>query len=99
VRHAHAIFNCSILSADLSQLRRDLKIEKSKFRIRNKGEKLNIVNAMMEDDDGIVEIEDKILELEAKVGVLSAIAAGYESLRNAASREISRRLSERAAVD
>jgi len=74
-------------------------MEKAKFRMKNKDEKLNVVNAMMEDDETIAEFEDKLLEVEMKIGVLQAVAQGYESLRNAASREISRRLGERAQID
>lgn len=99
VRHAHAIFNAAKLSADAAQLKRDMRLEKAKFRLRNKGEKVNVVNSMMEEDDTIVEIEDRLTEVEMKVDLIVAIAAGYEDLRNAASREMTRRLSERAATD
>src|SRR5215831_5383815 len=74
VRHAHAIFNVAKLAADEASLRRDLRMEKAKFRMRNKDEKLNVVNAMMEDEESIAEIEDKILEVQAKVVVLTAVA-------------------------
>jgi hypothetical protein len=67
--------------------------------MRNKDEKLNIVNAMMEDDREILGVMDKILEVEANLGILNAVATGYEDLRNAASREIARRMGERAATD
>lgn len=99
VRHAHAIFNVAKLAADEAALKRDLRMEKAKFRMRHKDEKLNVVNAMMEDEESIAEIEDKILEVQAKVVVLTAVAQGYEDLRNAASREMSRRIGERAQVD
>lgn len=99
VRHSHAIFNIAKLASDQAQLRRDLRLEKAKFRMRFRDEKLNVVNAMMEDEEGIAEIEDKILEVEAKIGVLTAVAGGYEDLRNAASREMTRRLGERAQID
>lgn len=99
VRHAHAIFNAAKLSADAAQLKRDMRLEKAKFRLRNKGEKVNVVNSMMEEDDTIVAIEDRLTEVEMKVDLIVAIAAGYEDLRNAASREMTRRLGERAATD
>jgi hypothetical protein len=99
VRHAHAIFNAAKLSADVAQLKRDLRLEKAKFRLRNKGEKVNVINSMMEEDDTIVEIEDALTAVEMKVDLIGAVAAGYEDLRNAASREMTRRLGERAAVD
>lgn len=99
VRHAHALFNIAKLATDEAHLKRDLRMAKAKFRLKNKGEKLNIVNAMMEDDEDISEIEDKLIEVAMKVGVLSAVAQGYEDLRNAASREMSRRIGERAQID
>jgi len=74
-------------------------MEKAQFRMRHKEEKVNVVQAMMEDDDGIVEIEEKLLEVETQQGILDAVASGYADLRDAASREITRRMSERAAVD
>lgn len=99
VRHAHAIFNVAKLATDEGHLKRDLRMAKAKFRMRNRGEKLNIVNAMMEDDEEISEFEDKLLEVAMKIGVLTAVAQGYEDLRNAASREMSRRIGERAQID
>lgn len=99
VRHAHAIFNVAKLASEAAQLKRDLKMVKAKFRMKHKGEKLNIVNAMMEGDPEITEFEDRIMEVEAKVGVLTAVSQGYETLRNAASREMSRRIGERAQID
>lgn len=99
VRHAHAIFNVAKLATDEAHLKRDLRMTKAKFRMKNKGEKLNVVNAMMEDDKEISEFIDKLLEVEMKVAVLTAVAQGYEDLRNAASREMSRRIGERAQID
>lgn len=99
VRHAHAIFNAAKLAADEAALKRDLRLVKAKFRLHHKGEKMNIVNAMMEEDETIIEIEERLSEVEAKVGILTAVAQGYEDLRNAASREMSRRIGERAQID
>lgn len=99
MRHAHAIFNVAKLATDEAHLKRDLRMVKAKFRLKHKGEKLNIVNAMMEDDEEISKIEDKLLEVAMKMGVLTAVAQGYEDLRNAASREMTRRIGERAQID
>src|SRR6516165_253573 len=99
VRHAHAIFNAAKVADDVAILKRELRMEKAKFRMRHKDEPLNVVQAMMEDDDEIVEIESKLLEVETHKGMLDAVAQGYADLRDAASREITRRLGERAAVD
>lgn len=99
MRHAHAIFNAAKLAADEAALKRDLRLAKAKFRLRHKGEKLNVINAMMEEDENIVDLEEKFSEVEAKVKLLDAIAEGYEDIRNASSREITRRIGERAATD
>lgn len=99
VRHAHAIFNAAKLTSDAATLKRELRMERAKFRVRYKDEKVNVVQAMMEMDDEITELEGKLLEVEAKEGLLSAVAQGYADLRDAASREITRRMQERAAVD
>jgi hypothetical protein len=99
VRHAHAIFAAAKVGSDVAAIKRELRMEKAKFRLRHKPEKVNVVQAMMEDDETITELEDKLLEVEAKEGILSAIAQGYADLRDAASREITRRKDERAAID
>lgn len=99
VRHAHVIFQTAKLAADAAAVKRDLRLEKAKFRLHSRGEKLNVVNALMEEDEVIAELENKLTEVEAKVGILSAVAEGYEDLRNAASREMTRRIGERAATD
>jgi hypothetical protein len=99
VRHAHAIFNAAKVADDVATLKRELRMEKAKFRMRYKEEKVNVVQAMMEDDDGIVELEDKLLEVETREGVLDAVSQGYADLRDAASREITRRMGERASID
>ena len=72
---------------------------KQKFRLRHKKEKVNVVAAMMDRDDTISELEEALQEVEAKKDILDAVAAGYADIRDAASREITRRSSERAAVD
>lgn len=96
MRHAHAIFNVAKLATDAAAIKRDLRLEKAKFRLHNKKEKVNIVNAMMEEDETISELEDRLQEVETKAALVSAIAEGYEDIRNAASREMTRRLGERA---
>ena len=99
VRHAHAIFAAAKLSADAASLKRELRLEKAKFRLHHKKEKVNVVAAMMDEDEEISALEEKLQEVEAKEDLLNAVAAGYADLRDAASREITRRMAERAAVD
>ncbi len=101
VRHAHAIYAASKLGADSAAIKRELRLEKAKFRLkkRHRAEKVNVVTAMMEQDTTISELEDTLQEVEARCDLLDAIAQGYADIRDAASREITRRMGERAAVD
>src|SRR5262245_6620972 len=99
VRHAHAVFNAAIMESDILRLRREVKSEQAKFRVRDRGSPNNDVEAMMEDDAEIATLLGKISEIEIKLTVLEAVVKTYEGIRNAASREISRRSGERAAID
>lgn len=99
VRHAHAIFAAAKVGADAAMLKRELRFSKSKFRLRHKKLAVNIVTAMMEEDDEIVALETKLAEVEAEEELLSSLAQGYAGIRDAASREITRRTAERASVD
>lgn len=98
VRHAYAIFKTAEASTKLVHLKRDLRIAQARFRVQNSDEKKNIVDAMMEEDDHIAHLLNRISVMEARVQLLDAVTHGYEDLRNAASREISRRIGEKAAV-
>jgi hypothetical protein len=98
VRHAHAIFHVALAGTRLVTLRRNLRIAQAKFRLANKGEMKNIVDAMMEEDEDISKMLDRISVQEANVKMIESIAQGYADLRDAASREVTRRLGERAAV-
>jgi hypothetical protein len=99
VRHAHAIFHAAVASTKLVKLRRDLRIVQAKFRVKNTDEKKNVVDAMMEEDPHIAKQLDKITEMEIQVKLIEAVAEGYEDLRNAASREMTRRIGEKASND
>ena len=99
VRHAHSIFNAAKLGSDAATVKRELRLEKAKFRLRHKEEKVNVVAAMMDEDEGIAELESALIEIETRQDVLDAVSQGYADIRDAASREITRRMGERAAVD
>lgn len=99
VRHSHAVYNCALLEADILQLKREHRIAMAKFRIRNPGKAKNIVDAMAEEDEEIAGLLDRIAEVEIKLTILEAVTKTYESIRNAASREISRQIGERAPID
>lgn len=99
VRHSYALYHLALRAARLVRLRRNTRIEEAKFRILHEGEKKTDVDALMETDRSIVRIRDQIAGVEAEMKILEAVVGGYELLRNAASREISRRTGERAAID
>jgi hypothetical protein len=99
VRHAHAIFRAAQTGARIAALKRDLRFSEAQFRMKQPKEKVNVVNAMMEDDEHITKQRDRVSKAEIEHQLIEAVAAGYEDIRNAASREISRRLGERAATD
>jgi hypothetical protein len=99
VRHAYAGFVAAKAAAKLVTLKRDLRIAQAKFRILNTDEKKNVVDAMMEEDDHIAKLLDRISIAEAELGMLNAVSDSYEALRNAASREMTRRIGERGPTD
>jgi hypothetical protein len=99
VRHAHAIFQAAKTGARVAALKRDLRFSEAKFRIKHKGQKLNVVNSMMEDDEHITKQRDRVSKVEIETKLIETVALGYEDIRNAASREISRRIGEQAPRD
>lgn len=99
VRHSHAIYHGALAESKLVRSRRDLRMAQAKFRVRFSDEKKNVVDAMMEEDNHIARLLDRIAIQEAHLKLINAVAAGYEDLRNAASREMTRRLGEKAPND
>lgn len=99
MRHAHAIYQGALLASEIVRRKRDLRIEEAKFRVIHQGEKKTDVDAMMEEDKKIVKHRDKLSILEARAEIIDAVANGYDDLRTAASREMTRRISEVAATD
>ena len=99
VRHSHALFHLALRAARLARLRRNARITEAKFRVVHTGEKKTDVDALMEEDRRIVRGRDEIVQVEVEMEILEAVAKGYEGIRNAASREISRRMGEKAAID
>ena len=98
VRHSHVIYHAALCEIKLARLKRDLRIETAKFRFRFKDDyktKYELDDAMAV-DDLMEQRQSEILEAEAELTVLNAIAAGYEDIRNAASREVTRRVGEKA---
>jgi hypothetical protein len=99
VRHSHAIFHAAMGASNLVVCRRNLRIAEAKFRIIHQGEKKTDVDAMMEADKRISKRRNELAQIEANLEIINAVALGYEDIRNAASREMTRRIGERAATD
>jgi hypothetical protein len=99
VRHAHAIFQAAKTQARLGNLKRGLRVSKAQFRMRHNEEKLNIVQAMMEDDETIARQQERVDKAEIDLALINAVAEGYSDIRDAASREITRRIAEKAPRD
>lgn len=76
-------------------------MEQAQYRFRHKEN----YKTKYELDDAMVldkrhqRISNKMVECEAQMEVLSAVVQGYEDLRNAASREIARRIGEQGPRD
>jgi hypothetical protein len=98
VRHSHALYHLALRAARLVRLRRNQRISEAKFRVVRAGEKKTDVDALMEEDRHISRVRNNITQIEVEMKILEAVVGGYELIRNAASREISRRTSETAAI-
>ena len=101
VRHSHAIYVVSRYAFRLATLRAGQRVDAAKFRFRYSDDykRKYELDAALSMNKRYRKREDEILTLEAKVDVLNAVAASYEDLRNAASREMYRRGSEQAPKD
>jgi hypothetical protein len=85
----------------LAYAERDARIEKGIFRTRHSQDyktKWELEDAIVQ-DRRIKEIEDRVVEYQARLTMAEAVAQGYEDIRNAASREMFRRGSEKAQSD
>lgn len=101
VRHAHALFVTARHASRLAELRGILRMEQAKFKARNADrykEKWKL-EAAMSNSKRITKVQDEMTALEIKVEIFKAVLDGYEDIRNAASREMFRRDSERAPRD
>jgi len=100
VRHAHALYVRAGVATHLLRIRRKHRIELARFRAKAGG-KFNTVKAADEafSRGSGRKLEGTILQLEIKEEILDALIGGYEDVVKAASREMSRRDSERAPRD
>jgi hypothetical protein len=96
VRHAHALYVLAVTQTKVKRLQRRIRVEKAKYRITHKGGKKFELDDEMALNPKIKKLEDKLVELETHAEIMEALMKGFEDYRNAASREMSRRDSERA---
>lgn len=101
VRHAHALYQRSLLAGQLLRLQRKHRLALGAFRVR-RGDEFRTDKACAEafsmSKDG-KRLEKAMMQHEIKGKMLDAVIGGYEDIVKAASREMSRRDSERAPRD
>jgi hypothetical protein len=101
VRHAHALFIRAGVASERLRLQRKHRLALGAFRVRRGNEFRTdkaCTEAFSRSKDG-KRIEKRMMELEIKATMLDAVIGGYEDIVKAASREMSRRDSERAPRD
>lgn len=101
VRHAHALYVRAGIAGEVLRLRRRHRMALASFRVHH-GENFRTDKACTEafsrSKDG-KRLEKALMELEIKAEVLDAVIGGFDDIVKAASREMSRRDSERAPRD
>ncbi len=100
VRHAHALYVRAGVATRLLRLKRKHRIELAKHRVRN-GSKFRTAKALEEDYslNAGAKLEGTILSLEIKAQLMDSVIEGFMDVVKAASREMSRRDSERSQRD
>ena len=101
VRHAHALFVTAKVATSLARKRDELRKREVVFRARHAddfSQKWKL-DAEMAQNKRIAKLRDEVVELEIQLELFRAVSAGYESFVKAASREMTRRESERAPND
>ena len=101
VRHAHALFVTARIATDLAHVKNSLRQREARFRATYADDfsakwKLE---TEMSGDKRIRRLRRRQVELEVQLEMVKALTDGYEDLRNAASREMFRRDSERGPRD
>lgn len=100
VRHSHALYVRAVVAGRLLRLRHKHRIALARFRsLKAKDFKTDreLVAAFTIDEGATT--EENIMKLEIKSELLDAVIGGYDDVVKAASREMSRRDSERAPRD
>jgi hypothetical protein len=100
VRHAHALYVRAEVATRLLRLRRKHRLELAKHRVRL-GKNFRTAKAL--DEDFSLgrgrRLESTILGLEVKAEIMDSVIEGFMDIVKAASREMSRRDSERGQRD
>ena len=100
VRHAHALYIRAGVATRLLRLKRKHRLELAKYRVRNelKFKTLKALEESFSLGPGS-KLEGTIMNLEIKATMMDSIIEGFMDIVKAASREMSRRDSERSARD
>jgi hypothetical protein len=101
VRHSHGLFELAKLNSELASLEYDLRMAKAQLRVLHGGKFKNkwMLDDEIELDEDVAEFNKRISRLEDRRHIVDGIVKGYEGLARAASREMSRRISEQAPKD
>jgi hypothetical protein len=85
----------------MAGLERDLSIAKAKLRARwsKKFKSKWQLDDRIALNSDVTEMSDSLTDVQMKFHIVEGIAKGYDGLARAASREISRRISEQAPRD
>lgn len=100
VRHAHALYRRALLAGDILSFHRRRRLLLARFRALHVKEYKTAreLEGAFSTGRGR-KVEETIMALEIKAEVLDAVIGGYDDIMKAASREMSRRDSERAPRD
>jgi len=99
VRHSHLIFLVGNLRAEVGNLKHDLKNAEAAWIVKHVGDYKNKWEAdyALAASKKIRRMRETLKRAEASLIRYEALSQSYEGLRNAASRELSRRASERTS--
>lgn len=101
VRHAHALYVRAGIATEILRIRRRVRLALAAYRVHH-GDEFRTDKACTESFSRSKvgkRMEKTLNELEIKAEVLDAVIGGFEDIVKAASREMSRRDSERAPRD
>lgn len=101
VRFSHLVFLVGVLDSDLGNLKHDLKMKEAEWRRKNEKNftaKYKADDAMWRNKE-IKRMRTQVARAESSLKKYNALLESYRALREAASREITRRTQERAPKD